>query len=276
MRIRRRRRKATVAHRRAQRRSAPRPRIRRRRRTGGRRRRTNPAPLTSVVLANPHGVRRRKTRRRRRKVVALRVRRKGGARRSRRRRTFRVGRGMHIVRRRRRTNPIMSLGSTMGLVRLGIFGGVGIVVARIAGGLYTKYLSSYVLGTAPPTWRQHLNEFLRLLAMSLATYGVSKALSKARFLRPADTQALLVGGLAESARQGIGVVYKAISPTGDASRYGLNGMGEAYPPWADAQGNVYAFNASSGAYELAGVVDEEYFAGMHGVVGEEYFEGAAA
>lgn len=221
------------------------------------------------MLANP-----RKVRRRRRKVVSVSLRRRATPR---RRRISHIKLGArHLVRRRRRSNPSghrQSLGGALGLVRLGLFGGVGIVVARIAGSLYTQYVAPTVVGTdSTQTWRQYASEFLRLLTMGVASWGVSRALSRVgNMVRPQDAQALMIGGLAETGRQAIGVLYKSTGGT-SAATYGLDGRG--YPQaFQDSNGQVYQFNPQRGGYELAGVVPASAFAGMGGVVPASAFAG---
>jgi hypothetical protein len=125
-------------------------------------------------------------------------------------------------RRRRRSNPIR-MTNFFGLLKIGLWGGLGIVTARVGGSLYTKYAAPSVLGTdTTQTWRTWLNEGLRLMAMGALTIGVEAAVVK-RIASPAHRLAFRVGGLAEVGRQAVGVLVKQFSPSTDLTSFGLNG-----------------------------------------------------
>lgn len=232
------------------------------RRTSSRkRRRAN--PTLPVMLANPHQGGRRTSRRKRRRASRSAVtghrtsaRHRANPHRRRRRGALVHHKGHKMsMRRRRRANPIMgfSLGA---VIRTGIFGGAGIVSARIFGALYTSYLSDTVRGDEgkadATNWRNYLDEFLRLVAMEVGPILVDRALLK-RMAKPSDRMAYLVGATAETVRQGVGVVVHAVSPSTDRKRIGLDGMyddGSASIPqgYETPDGRIFVLNDRGTGY----------------------------
>jgi hypothetical protein len=172
------------------------------------RRRSNPVP---VIFANPRKRRRRRRRsnptrhprswlksaapkrRRRRRHAAPHARRRArfkrvGVRRYDRKRRkavqfrkpyrrSRSGRMVRVRRLYRRSNPT-SLKGIAGLIRPCLFGGLGVITARIGKHLYQKYAQSMVAGDGSSAVRGYLNEALGLASMALITIGVEKGLKK--------------------------------------------------------------------------------------------------
>jgi hypothetical protein len=217
------------------------------------RRRSNPVP---VIFANPRKRRRRRRRsnptrhprswlksaapkrRRRRRHAAPHARRRArfkrvGVRRYDRKRRkavqfrkpyrrSRSGRMVRVRRLYRRSNPT-SLKGIAGLIRPCLFGGLGVITARIGKHLYQKYAQSMVAGDGSSTVRGYLNEALGLASMALITIGVEKGLKKVPGVRHEDCTAFRFGGFGETGRQLIGVVVKKVRPSTDLANWGLNG-----------------------------------------------------
>lgn len=229
---------------------------RRRRKARGRRRRSNP---TQVLLANPQ--RRRRRRVRHASHVRTHVTRSNPSRGRRRRRSVR-----HIMRShgiRRRANPInLNLKSAGTIFRYALFGGAGVMAARMAGTFYSRHIASFVLGDAAndsKSWRQIANEAVRLAFMAAATILANRALKSVRLISEGDRQMLLAGGLAETGRQAIGVALQRVSPGFDRGRVGLDGPDE--DGMLDESGRVWVLRG--GEYHLLeGVEDAEAFAGV--------------
>jgi hypothetical protein len=129
----------------------------------------------------------------------------------------------------------------------------------------------------PAHWRNHLSEALRLVAMELGTIAIERALKKLG-VRADDRIAFFVGGTAETARQAVGLVLRKISPTTDAAKYGLNGLGQARPlqpgeGFQDAAGRTFVLGNDGQYYQLEGVMEQEEFSG---VMDREEFAGRNA
>lgn len=204
------------------------------RRRKARRRRSNPTP---VMFANPRGKRRKTKARKRRRSRAAGIHLKGrrrkrvtiyaNPRRSRRRRR-RVA-GIHLkgrrkrrvtiyanprrrVRRRRRLlgNPF-GAGGLRHAAKIMVWGGLGIVTARVGGHLYDQYLQSHLEGGASTGARAWLGKAARLASMAFLTIAVEKGLARAH-VGPASRLVFKAGGFAETGRQAIGIVVKQLSP----------------------------------------------------------------
>lgn len=182
-----------------------------RRKHRARRRRGNPG-MVPLMLANP------RRRRRHRKVRSA-----APVARRRRRRGIRRGKKALRIRRRRSRSSPLRLGAWKGLIRLGLFGGLGIIAARVGSYGYKRYLASYVSGGNTTGARAILSDVARIAAMAAVTVAVSKAAKK--MAKPGDAQAILVGGMAETGRQAVGVLLKQVAPS-VASFEPLAGMGE--------------------------------------------------
>lgn len=227
-----------------------------RKRPRRRRRRSNPG--SAVVMAgNPHRRHSSRPRRRRRHAAHSNP--------HRRRRTI-----------RRHSNPTRARGLA-GLARIGFFGGLGIVAARVGGQLYTDHISATVIGTdgaADPTnWRNTLNEVVRLVAMGAFAIVLERAASKMR-LQPMDRTAFVVGALAETSRQAVGVLVAHGSPTTDKKKYGLDGAA-----WVDDDGNVFQLDSATGEYVSMGLLvdqDDTDSMGMGEIVDAQDFRRRAA
>lgn len=123
-----------------------------------------------------------------------------------------------------RANPFRVKG-WLKLLRTGVFGGLGIVVARVGKNLYTRYLSGYVIGDGSSSLRVMASEALGLVSMAAITLGADKALKKVPGVKHDDCIAFKFGGLAETGRHTVAAVIKRVKPDLALSRYGLDGMG---------------------------------------------------
>ena len=151
----------------------------------------------------------------------------------------------------RRSNPF---GTWLALARIGAFGGLGIVTARIGGRLYTDKLSKHVLGATgaadPKSMRSIINEGLRIIAMGALPIVVERQLlRRLPMVTASDAMAFSMGGLAEAGRQAIGVVLKKVKPGLDAGRYGLDGP-MPYDSFAEAGGMIYGRHPSGQWYAI--------------------------
>jgi len=232
------------------------------------RRRANP---THVLLANPQRRRRRRARRVRHAshVVRTHVTRSNPRR---RRRSVR-----HIMRShgiRRRANPMLNLNlkSAGTIFRYALFGGAGVMVARFAGTFYSRNIASFVLGDAandPKSWRQILNEAVRLAVMAGASIALNRVLKGVKGpLTETDRQMLLAGGLAETGRQALGVIVKRIAPDFQRGYIGLDGpqdddgmLDESGRVWVLRDGEYHLLEGVEDADSFAGVEEAEAFAG---------------
>lgn len=150
-----------------------------------------------------------------------------------------------------RSNPLR-IRTWLRLLRTGVFGGLGIVTARVGKNLYTRYVSAHVIGDGSSSVRQALSEALSVVSMAALTLGVDKALSKVpgRLVRPDDRLAFKFGGLAESGRHAVAAVVKRVKPDLSLDKYGLSGMGALAP--ADAfMGELENADAFMGELEEA-------------------------
>jgi hypothetical protein len=151
----------------------------------------------------------------------------------------------------------MSIGS---LARLGVSGGVGIVMARLVGNLYVRHVAPRVVGAGGEEWRAWLSDVLRIVVMEGAIYMVYRAIDNAKIGVPADRLAFLVGGSAETARTVIGVGMARLSPTFDRGAYGLDGMEEeGAAAYVTPEGELYTYDESVGDYVLEGLVSTDEF-----------------
>lgn len=118
-----------------------------------------------------------------------------------------------------------SIGGAIGILRLGVAGGLGIVVSRMGGNLYRQHVSNTVRGiVGGGTVGGVLDDMLRLAAMGAATHLGHIVLQKVKIAKPAEVAAFKVGGYAEMGRQAIGqVLLKRLAPSVPLSSYGLDG-----------------------------------------------------
>lgn len=223
-------------------------------------RRSNP---TTVLLANPQ------RRRRRVRKATRHVTRHVRSNPIRRRRRRGIASIMRSARVRRRANPFMpklNLATAGTIFRMALFGGAGVMLARVAGTFYSRNIAKHVLGDAagdPKSWRQIANEGMRLAFMAAATIAAERALRSvpARLVTPTDRQVFLAAGVAEAGRQAIGITLQRLKPGFDRGRVGLDGPGDA-DGILDANGNVW-LDRGDGRYQLlSGVEDSESFAGV--------------
>jgi hypothetical protein len=240
------------------------------RRHAGHRRRRRRNPVSTVLAANPH--RRRRARRHHRRATALTVRR-GRPVHRRRNPHRRRRRYAHAVMVRRRRNPAGGMDrKRIGYyLKIGAFGMAGIIFVRIAKFAYTKYLEPVVLGDEgkadPKSWRAILNDFLKHVAIALATVGVDRFLMKRLGVAGENRLAFVVGGVGETVRQGVGTLVERVSP-GNTWRgpLGLDGANPA-PAIRDRNGQVYVL-AQDGYYykfedmEQAGLMDRDELQGL--------------
>jgi hypothetical protein len=253
-----------------------------------RRRRAN--PTMPVILANP---RRRRRVRRKRRSNGRKMRQIGFK--FPRRHTRWAGVKSHTRRTnptrrrryRRRSNPGFSLSAIssrsfrMGqIVGIGIAGMAGIVTARIVSSFYTRNVQQYVLGAEgaanPASWRAILDDVVRIVVMEMGVMLGEKVLRSAKV--PSEyAQAYFYGGTAEVGRVAVGTAVRRMAPSTDRARWGLDGprasSGDGSEPagyFNEDTGELVIRNASTGQYELAGVMTEEEFS-MAGVMTEDEF-----
>lgn len=267
-------------------------------RAKGRRRRSNPVP---VLVANPfkrHGHHPKKRRRKRRsnpgkqlqlaglsgppakrrkrstrsKLVTIRA---GSLYRRAGRKIRKLGtkvyrrdprKGLKRLRRvytRRRSNPFAM--NALGLLRIGFFGALGIVTARVGKNLYMMYIAEHVRGDGSSSARGMLSDVLQVVTMGAITLGIDAGLRKVPFVRTTDSMAFKFGGLAEAGRSAVAAVAKRVRPTANLARYGLDGMGALEPadsfeglePASAFMGeleDVTSFEGGAGSYPFSQVM----------------------
>jgi hypothetical protein len=190
-----------------------------------------------VLFANPR--RRRRRRRARARIIAYRPRhrrRRVHAAKPRRSRRRAYKAFAHMKRRRRRSNPgMIRLGKFGPVIKMAIFGGLGIVTARIGMHLYDKFLAKTVDGGSSSGARMWLGKIVRLVSGGVLVIAVDKGLHKAR-VSPQNCMAFKVGGIAETGRQAIGLAVKQLSPKTDLSQWGFNGYAGYDPRVLQAYG----------------------------------------
>jgi len=184
---------------------------------------------------------------------------------------------------RRRSNPFgLSIGNAIHWARLGLFAGLGIVVARLVGGQYTLHIAPTVLGASgaadPKSLRAIANEVLRLIAMAAGSVLIGEAV--VRRMSQTDANAFNVGAMAECGRQGIALVVSRVSPTTNLQNVGLGAAGSS--GWVemrvDGEGWVYGKNAQGQWFKvgrrngagMSGLVDSDT---MNGLVDSDTLEG---
>lgn len=156
-------------------------------------------------------------------------------------------------RRRRRSNPsFTSLRSLMPIVKVGISGGLGIVAARLGGGLYDKYARQMVLGDGSNV-RSAISDVARIAAMAAVPILAEKYV--VRHVKMLDSKAFLFGGLAEAGRNLVGVGVRRFVPSIDRHTWGLDGLTTERSFDGLPAGELAAMG-------LNGLVDEGDFSGM--------------
>jgi hypothetical protein len=243
-----------------------------RRHAGHTQRRKRQNPVGTVLAANPHR-RRRKARRTHRRSTALVVRRGAPAHRrrknpSRRRRRRHHGHVAHVRRRRNPSGGGINRRKIGFYLKVGAFGMAGILFVRVAKNFYVKHLEETVLGAEgkadPKSWRAIANDFLKHVFMAAGVIALERFALR-RFAANESRLAFVVGGLAETVRNGTAVALERISPTTDRARFGLDGSQNAVIQ--DGAGAVWVL-AQDGHYykyedlEMAGLMDPDDLQGL--------------
>ena len=197
-------------------------------------RRKNPGALVPVMLANP-----RPAARRRRSAVVVVNEPMGNPRRRRRRRAG----GYHV----RRLNP----GGIGSIVRLAVFGGGGVLLARLA-----RYWLGQLL---PAAWTQGaMGSLIKVAGSGAASWGAGR-LGCMVGLSPNDCAALSLGGYSETARSAVGEVLGYASPTFTRAKAGLDAPPGALPdPGQDVIETIEIVEVEDGA-GMGDLVEEGTF-----------------